>query len=113
MVSPATWERIALLKDETGSARPLVPGQPISIADGPAERLAGVPVWVSEGMPDDRALVVDPTALLIVRRSGIELEVFEHFGFSTGEVGLRAIVRLSLVVSQPASVAVITGIPTT
>jgi HK97 family phage major capsid protein len=112
-LAPATWQRLQLLKAETGSNLPLVGGQPHAVADGPAERLLGLPVYLSEGMPAANALVVDVAELLLVRRSQVEVEVFEHYGFATGEVGVRAIARLALVVGQPAGVAKIINLPTT
>lgn len=111
LMAPATWERLGLLKDESGSARPLVGGQPHAIADGPAERLLGLPVHLSEGCPAANALVVDTAELTIVRRQGVEVETFEHFNFASGEVGVRAIARLALVVNQPAGLARIDNLP--
>jgi hypothetical protein len=47
-------------------------------------------------------------ALLVVRRSDVEIAIDEAYLFASAGVGIRTIARLSLVVAQSAAVAVIT-----
>lgn len=111
-LNPLTWQRLSLLKKQTGSNEPLVAGE-LPASDGPAERIFGVPVFLTEAIDEDTGFVADARDLVVVRRSDVEIAVDRHYKFNLAGVGVRVIARVALVVAQPAGVVVIENLPTT
>lgn len=108
---PQTWGRLMRLKKTTTSNEPLVSAE--LVTEGPRESLLGVPVFMSEHMPQSKAVAAVAGELLVVRRTAVEVRVAENFKFAEAGVGVRVIFRAALVVPQPEAVAVISNLPTT
>ena len=51
-------------------------------------------------------------AVVVVRRSDLQVDVDEHFAFSKAGVGVRVIFRAQTFLAAPAGVAVIDNLPT-
>jgi hypothetical protein len=66
-----------------------------------------VPVYQSTGIPRHKVIVAQANELLVVRRSDVEVAVDEGYQFAIAGVGIRVISRLSLLIGQPAAIAVI------
>jgi HK97 family phage major capsid protein len=110
-MSPLTWERLGKLKKGKDSNEPLVSAQ-LSATGEPEESVLGVPVYQSDQIEEGVAFAARTPELVVIRRQDVETEIDPHYGFGTGEVGVRAITRLKLEVGDPTAVCMIENLPT-
>jgi hypothetical protein len=111
IMHPNLWTRLGLIPKQDGSAEPLVAAQ-LSATGRPAESILGTAVYLSEVCEEDKAFALDAEQLIVVRRSEVETDVDPYYSFSKGGVGVRVIVRASLLPAQPAAVAMVENLPT-
>jgi HK97 family phage major capsid protein len=121
VMPPRTWSDLLELKEQTtGSNKPLLQQSAGSGSQGVERRLYGIPVWLtsqlaideSQGTASDASsvYVYEAAESIVVRRSGIRVEVDRSRLFNTDQSEVRAISRFDLVVPNPKSIVRIKGV---
>lgn len=93
-MSPTTWGTIAKIKTGTGSNQPVLVPQ-TNPGAAPARSIAGVPVVVTPGVPDNEAVVADARRIVVVMRRDGRVEVDRSVKFLNDGVAVRLILRLA------------------
>jgi HK97 family phage major capsid protein len=105
-VSPTTWGTLSAVKTQTGSNQPVL--VPSTNPGGPPNRaVAGVPVAVCAGVPDDQAVVADGNRIVVVLRRDGRVEVDRSVKFLNDAVAVRLVMRVTWAAPYPGVIAVV------
>ena len=111
-VTPSRWlvngtDFIALrkLKEASGSAKYLLESD---VTSGPTYRLFGVPVTVTNKLPEGKAVLADMSQVAIARDLAPSVTILTERYAEFDEIGIRVTTRYDLGLLQPAAVIVLT-----
>jgi HK97 family phage major capsid protein len=120
VMHPRTWATLIKIKETSGSAKPVLQESAGSGAQGIERRLYGVPVFLTsqlsiaetQGTSSDcsSAYVYEASEVVVVRRQEARIEVDRSRLFNQDMSEVRGILRMDLVVPNPAAVVRILGI---
>lgn len=119
VMHPRTWRTLSKIKEVSGSSVPVLLGTGAAGQTVPRS-LYGVPVLLSAQLPINETqgtssdcssvFVYDASQVVVVRRQDLAIEVDRSVYFTSDETAVRAVLRVDLVVPNPAAVVRITGI---
>lgn len=119
VMAPRTWRTLSKIKEVSGSSVPVLLGNGAAGQTVPRS-LYGVPVLLSAQLPINETqgtssdcssvFVYDASQVVVVRRQDLAIEVDRSVYFTSDETAVRAVLRVDLVVPNPAAVVRITGI---
>lgn len=121
VMHPRTWRTILKIKEVSGSAKPVIQEEQGGPTAEPRRSLYGVPVFLSSqisitetqgvsGAVASSAYVYEPAQQVAVFRNDTRVEKDSSRLFNSDESEVRAILRATLAVPNPASVCRILGI---
>jgi predicted phage gp36 major capsid-like protein len=114
-VTPNRWlvngtDFIALrkLKEQTGSAKYLLESD---VTSGPTYRLFGVPVTVTNKLPEGKAVLADMSQVAVARDVAPSVTILTERYAEYDEIGIRVVTRYDMGVLQAPAVIVLTATP--
>jgi len=120
VMHPRTWATLIKIKEVSGSAKPVLQESAGSGSQGIERRLYGVPVFLTsqlsitetQGTSTDcsSSYVYQGDEIVAVRRQDARIDVDRSRLFNSDQSEVRGILRMDLVVPNPASVVRILGI---
>jgi HK97 family phage major capsid protein len=111
VMEPRAWGDFIRIKElTTGSNKPALMDSAGSVSQGVQRSIYGVPVFVSSQLDPNEIFVYDPAQVVVVRREDVRVETDSSRLFNSDESEIRAITRVDIVVPNPKSVVLLTGV---
>lgn len=118
VMHPAAWAQLLMLREQTGSLKPLLSESAGSPTGGIKRSLLGIPVYLTSQLATDEGTGTDETSAYVyqadqvvaVRREEARIEVDRSVYFAKDGVAVRGVVRWDLAVPNVKAVCRISGI---
>jgi HK97 family phage major capsid protein len=104
-LNPMDALALAMIKDETGSARPLLG---TDATNGTTRQVLGVPLKVTKHVPQGTVWGLPAARIMVVLREDVSLDISDQAYFSSDRVAIRATMRVGFAFPTPLAIAKIT-----